>query len=153
MKIKLVRNPFLITKLILGYLTFFAPPPINKYIMLIRGVKFLNIFNTWIGYGSLFDNSYPELIEIGENVVISSGVKILAHTELPKSINKLGIKNKINKTIIKSNVFIGAGSIILPGVRINEFSVIAAGSIVTKDVPRYTIFAGNPAKLIKEIKN
>ena len=65
---------------------------------------------------------------------------------------KLGMKNKINKTIIKSNVFIGAGAIILPGVKINEFSVIGAGSVVTKDVPRYSMFAGNPAKLIKEIK-
>ncbi len=152
MKINPVRNLFLISKLILGYLTFFAPPPINKYMMLIRGVRFLNIFNTWIGFGSILDNRYPELIEIGENVIISIGVKILAHTELPKSFKKLGMKNKINKTIIKSNVFIGAGAIILPGVRINEFSVIGAGSVVTKDVPRYSMFAGNPAKLIKEIK-
>ena len=62
------------------------------------------------------------------------------------------MKNKKNKTKVKSKVFIGADAIILPGVRINEFSVIGAGSVVIKDVPRYSIFAGNPAKLIKEIK-
>ena len=47
---------------------------------------------------------------------------------------------------------LNSDAIILPGVRINEFSVIGAGSVVTKDVPRYSIFAGNPAKLIKLIK-
>ena len=71
----------------------------------------MNIFNTWIGFGSILDNRYPELIEIGENVVISFGAKILAHTEVPKNFKKLGMKNKINKTTIKSNVFIGAGAI------------------------------------------
>ena len=71
----------------------------------------MNISNTWIGFGSILDNRYPELIEIGENVVISFGAKILAHTEVPKNFKKLGMKNKINKTTIKSNVFIGAGAI------------------------------------------
>tara|TARA_Y100000589_G_scaffold171760_1_gene163087 strand:- start:4433 stop:4894 length:462 start_codon:yes stop_codon:yes gene_type:complete len=151
MAIKKVLNPLLISKLILGYLTFFAPPPVNKYLLLIRGVKFNNIFSTWIGFGSLFDNRHPELIEIGKNVVISSNVKILSHTEPPLSFKKYGITYTTKKTKISSNVYIGAGSTILPGITINEFCIIGAGSVVTKDVPNHCIFAGNPAKLIKKI--
>lgn len=56
---------------------------------------------------------------------------------------------KIN---IGNNVWIGAGAIVLPGVTISDNSIIGAGSVVTKDVPRNCVVAGNPAKIIKIIK-
>ena len=102
MSIKRVKNPLLIIKLILGYITFFSPPPLNKYMLLIRGVKFKGFFSTWVGFGVLFDNKHPELIQIGKNVVISSNVKILTHSEPPLSFINLGIKSKANKTKIDS---------------------------------------------------
>ena len=46
-------------------------------------------------------------------------------------------------------MWVGANSVILPGVTIHKGAVIAAGSIVTKDVPEYAIVAGNPAKVLK----
>ena len=52
--------------------------------------------------------------------------------------------------MIQKNVWIGARSIILPGVTIQSDSIIGAGSVVTNDVPSNSIFAGNPAKLIKK---
>ena len=52
---------------------------------------------------------------------------------------------------IGQNVWIGAGAIILPGVTIGDNSVIAAGSVVTKDVPENSVFGGNPAKFMKYI--
>ena len=55
--------------------------------------------------------------------------------------------------IIKDGVWIAAGAIILPGITIEENSVIAAGAIVTKDVPANTIVAGNPARKIKMINS
>ena len=54
------------------------------------------------------------------------------------------------ETHIGNDVWIGANVIILPGVTINDHSVIAAGSIVTKDVEAYSIVGGSPAKLIKK---
>ena len=48
-------------------------------------------------------------------------------------------------------MWIGANAMILKGVHIGRGSVIAAGSIVTKDVPEFTVFGGNPAKLIRKI--
>ena len=57
------------------------------------------------------------------------------------------------KVIIKDDVWIGSNVIILPGVTIESGAIIGAGSVVTKDVLKNTIVAGNPAKVIKERKH
>ncbi len=62
--------------------------------------------------------------------------------------------NVINKSIIIENdVWIGFNSIILKGVRIGKRTIVAAGSVVTKDIPADVIVAGNPAKVVKNINN
>ena len=52
-------------------------------------------------------------------------------------------------TIIGNDVWIGASSIILPGRKVGNHAIIAAGAVVTKDVPDYAVVGGNPAKIIK----
>ena len=54
--------------------------------------------------------------------------------------------------LIKNNVWIGMNVIILKGVTIGEGAIVAAGSVVTKDVPDWTLVGGNPAKIIKNLK-
>lgn len=54
--------------------------------------------------------------------------------------------------IIKNNAWIGTGAIIMPNITVGEFSIIGAGSVVTKDVPPYTVVAGVPAKVIRTLK-
>ena len=55
-----------------------------------------------------------------------------------------------NKPVhIGENVWVGAGTVIVPGVTIGKNSVIGAGSVVTKDIPDYSVAVGNPAKVIK----
>jgi len=92
----------------------------------------------------------PFLIEIGDNVTITQDVFFITHDggvgllreEFP-GINNFG------RIKVGNNVFIGARSLILPGVNIGDNVVIGAGSIVTKDIPDGTVIAGVPAKVIK----
>jgi acetyltransferase-like isoleucine patch superfamily enzyme len=97
--------------------------------------------------------SEPYLIEIGDNVTISQDVKFLTHDgglwvlrEKFKGLNYFG------KIKIGSNIFIGAGSIILYDVNIGNNVIIGAGSIVTKSIPDNSVVAGVPARLIKTLE-
>ncbi|PMG29336.1 acyltransferase [Vibrio splendidus] len=85
-------------------------------------------------------------VSIGENVSLSRNVQIY-DSGLDK--NKEHIIAKVN---IENNVWVGASSIILPNVNIGEGSIVAAGSVVTRDVEKYTLVGGNPAKYIKSLR-
>jgi acetyltransferase-like isoleucine patch superfamily enzyme len=87
-----------------------------------------------------------EGVSIGRKVIFASGVKIISGNHDLMDRNKHVVSMPI---IIHDNVWIGANSVILPGVVIGINSVIGAGSIVTKSVPDNVICAGNPAKVIK----
>ena len=90
------------------------------------------------------DYNCAALIEIGNNVAISTAT-ILAHdasTKIP-----LGY-TKIAKTIIGNNVFIGAGSIVLPGSRVGNNVIIGAGTVVKGIVPDNSVYTGNPGVVV-----
>lgn len=93
-------------------------------------------------------------ITIGRNVWVGVNVTIYDtdfHPIDPYERLKLDTSAKSGDVIIDDGVWIGANAMILKGVHIGKGSVIAAGSVVTKDVPEFTVFGGNPAKLIREI--
>ncbi len=101
-----------------------------------------------INAGSSIDPSFPWLVTIGDNVTLGPNVTILSHdasTQVHLGYTRLGRVN------IGSNIFIGAGSIILPGVTVGDNVVIGAGSVITKNVPDNVVVAGAPAKVIKSI--
>jgi len=85
-------------------------------------------------------------IYIGDDVQIGHQVKILTlnHGKSPEDRKTI----YPSKVIIKNNVWIGSGAIILPGVTVGENAIIGAGSVVTKNVPDNQTFAGNPAHQI-----
>lgn len=90
-------------------------------------------------------------VEIGDRVSIGPRVTIVAmeHANSSKIRDVIGVRH--NEVRICNDVWIGAGVIILSGIKIGECSVIGAGSVVTKDVEPYTVVAGVPAKKIKDI--
>jgi len=91
-------------------------------------------------------------IEIGNNVMISPRVSIFAENHVSErtdiTMKEQGVKREFVK--IEDDCWIAANSVILAGVTIGRGSIIAAGSVVTKSVPPYSIVAGVPAKIIKK---
>ena len=91
------------------------------------------------------------LITIGDNVLIGPNVTIITATHpISKKLRNKGLQYNKN-VVIGNDCFIGAGSIILPGVNIGNNVIIGAGSVVTKDIKDNLIVAGNPAKIIRKI--
>lgn len=141
-----------------------------------RGVRifgFVNLYGCSIG-----DNSkIGTFVEIQKNAEIGSNVKISSHTficegvqiedevfighnvsfindKYPRATNVGGALQtesdwSVVPTIVRRGASIGTSATILCGVTIGEFAVIGAGSVVTRDVPPYTVVAGNPARILR----
>lgn len=88
-----------------------------------------------------FDRTHPEGVHVGAYSYVAFDVAILSH-DMTRGLYL--------DTYIGANCFIGGRSIVMPGVRIGDGSIVGAGSVVTKDVPPRCIVAGNPAHILKE---
>ena len=92
-------------------------------------------------------------VNIGNHVNLAQGVTVTAlnhnYDNPEKYIDQQGITTQ--PVIIGDDVWIGAGAVILPGVSVGSHSVVAAGAVVTKDVPQRCVVAGVPAKIIRTI--
>lgn len=90
-------------------------------------------------------------VSIGDNTLIAANVQIFSANHVYESVaKKIQTQGETKKGItIGSDIWIGAGSIILDGVTISDGAVVAAGSVVSKDVPAYAVVGGVPAKIIK----
>ena len=91
----------------------------------------------------IIDTRYPYLISIGNNCSLSNGVVILAHDA---TTFKFTGYTRLGKVDIKDNCYIGTNVIILPGVTIGPDVLIAAGSVVNKNIPPNSCVAGVPAR-------
>lgn len=93
-------------------------------------------------------------IEIGKNCLIAANVQIMDSNGHELSFdnpeNRINTRDIPKEVVIGDNVWVGANSFILPGVHIGYGSVIAANSVVTKDVPPMSLYGGSPARLIKK---
>jgi acetyltransferase-like isoleucine patch superfamily enzyme len=101
-----------------------------------------------IGIGSIVMGP----VFIGEGSACSQNCFISGQSHHYEDVSKNFLRQGIQtgQVVIGKNVWIGANSVILPGVKIGDNSVIGAGSIITEDVPAYSVVAGNPARIIKK---
>ncbi len=108
----------------------------------LRGIRMGS--HICLGYDLVLETEYPERIWMGNNVEINMRSTLVAHFEgidvRPKGP---GLENVSIK--LEDDVFIGPGVIVLPNVVIGRGATVAAGSVVTKSVPPYTLVQGNPA--------
>ena len=96
-------------------------------------------------HGVILDPGHCWLITIGDNVTMAPRVHILCHDASTKQFLNY---TKIGRVTIGDNVFIGAESVVLPGVTIGSNVIIGANSTVTHDVPDNTVVAGSPARVL-----
>lgn len=117
-----------------------------------------------------FYTDFGKNITIGKNVFINSGCHfqdqggivigdgaLIGHNVVLATINHAFVPSENRRNYyapikIGNNVWIGSNATVLPGVTIDEWSVVAAGAVVSKDVPPYTVVGGVPAKVLKKIK-
>jgi acetyltransferase-like isoleucine patch superfamily enzyme len=157
--------------------TFLAPPPDRRMKIFLRERSKLELStNAAIMPGAYLSasggatitigtNSYLSYnvqancrsgLLIGENCLIGQSVHIMDYDGHPilkntdSSTNEKNLAGSSDKIKIGDNVWIGFRSIILKGVTIGDGSIVAAGSVVTSDIPAHCLAAGNPAKIIKQ---
>lgn len=124
---------------------------INRGVYFHSGTKISMGDNSGIGANT----DIPNDTQIGANVMISRNVFILnrnhRYDRLDIPINEQGFY-EAKQTVIEDDVWVGLGSILTPGRHIQKGTIVAMGSVLTKDFPPYSVVGGNPAKFIKSRK-
>jgi len=121
--------------------------------MLYRGMGITIGRHAFIGLDTWLDDQFPELILIEDDVVISFRVIVVVHDDARRMdrIEAGQAEGTVAPVILKKGCYLGAGSIVLPGVTVGERAVVAAGAVVTRDVPPGTLVAGVPARVLKDV--
>jgi acetyltransferase-like isoleucine patch superfamily enzyme len=132
----------------LNLLVKVSPYGVIIWVHRLRGVKIGK--GCFIDPSAIIETAYPDNIHIGDDVRIAAGSIIMSHIKAPNKLIKNNLVPYVNKkVIVESHAFIGVNVTIMPGVTIGEGSVLANGSVVTKNVKPYTMVMGNPAENVK----
>jgi acetyltransferase-like isoleucine patch superfamily enzyme len=111
--------------------------------------------NVFIGCNVFIDSGHADLIELEDRVHIAGHSILLCHQrdlanyQVGDDYAQLGYK--LGGIILKKGCLIGTNCMVMPGVTVGEGAIVGAFSLVTKDIPAWTIAAGRPAKVVKQI--
>lgn len=124
----------------------------GKWVNIDKGVTFATDIKLGHGAGIGTYSSIPTGVSIGERTMIGIDVLMFTNEHRHDDITiPMGLQGRteVEPIVIEDDVWIGSRSLIMKGVRIGHGAIIAAGSVVTKDVPPYEIWGGNPAHFLK----
>ncbi len=123
-------------------LHYLVPPPFRVTLQAWRGVRFQDRKSVFLGDGVNFDERLPECISLGRGVWIAAGCRIIAHRFMSyRFVEKAEV-------VFEDYVRVAVNAVIIGPVRIGEGAVVAPGTVVTKDVPPYTVVSGPASKAI-----
>lgn len=109
----------------------------------------------FIGDNVRIDTGHSDMITLEDGVSVAGGTRLLCHqrdfTDYFVGSDYLKLGYTIKPIVLKKGCLVGMESFVMPGVTIGEGAIVGAGSLVTKDVPAWTIATGRPAKVVKEI--
>ena len=120
---------------------------VRSRLIAIRRIYYVRVWKmhidptAWFSLRVEFDRTHPSGIHIGRESYVAFGAVLLTH-DMTRGIYA--------DTRVGAHCFIGAHSILMPGVTIGDGSIVGAGSVVTRDVPPNSIVAGNPARVVKQ---
>ena len=106
----------------------------------------------FVGLDTWLDDQFPELVVIEDDVTISFRVTVIVHDDA-KRMDRTeagALDGTVAPVILRRGCYLGAGALLLPGVTVGEDAVVAAGAVVTRDVPAGAVAAGVPARVIKQ---
>lgn len=130
-----------------------APRKLRPFLLRRMGCHVGN--GCFIGDHVRIDSGHADMITLEDGVSIAGGSRLLCHQRnfenyyVGDDYNKLSYS--IKTIVLKKGCLIGMESFVLPGVTIGEGAIIGAGSLVTKDIPAWTVAVGRPAKVVRQI--
>ncbi len=131
----------------------FNPRKLRPHFMRRMGCHVGN--GCFIGGGVKIDGGHADMITLEDNVSVAAGSRLLCHQRdfsdycVGDDYMKLGYV--IKPIVLKKGCLIGMESFVMPGVTVGEGAIVGAGSMVTKDIPAWTVAVGRPAKVIRQI--
>ena len=109
----------------------------------------------FVGDNVRIDTGHSDMITLVDSVSIAGGTRLLCHqrdfTDYFVGSDYMKLGYIIKPIVLKKGCLIGMESFVMPGVTVGEGAIVGAGSLVTRDIPAWTIATGRPAKVVKEI--
>lgn len=151
---KTFRDAFLLSCVMNNWLLSpLLPRKIRPWVLRKIGCKVGK--DVFVGDSVKIDSGHSDLITIEDGVSIAGGTRLLCHqrdfSDYCVGDEYLTLGYILKPIVLKKGCLIGMESFVMPGVTVGEGSIVGAGSLVTKDIPAWTIAAGRPAKVLKQI--